>query len=450
MAVVAPFRALRYNLDKIAGMEQVVTPPYDVINASQQDGFYNADPHNIIRLELNRKRDSDSAADNRYTRAAEHLQRWMQSGVLKRDEKPAFYVSRTTYQDPDGNERVRTGFFTLLRLEDFDAGVVLPHERTFTEHKEDRLALIKKTRANISPIFALYPDDQNAVMGALQNAQAPAPDYDFIDPMGLRQQLHAVSDPAACASVRKLMADKVIFIADGHHRYETALNYRNHMRGQCPEAGLPASFNYVMVYLCSMSDPGLTVFACHRAVPRLDGFSAVDFMRHARQDFDEQVIEAPGGLAANAPVLVEALAQAGRQRPSIGMACHDSDKLHILSLKPGAMDAEEGPDVFGPLRQLDVAVLTRMILEKILGLDNNARDMAHLISYNSDTRDTLAQVQSGQARVAFLLNPTKVEQVKAVAEAGLIMPRKSTYFYPKALTGLTLNLVLPDEDIAAS
>ncbi len=447
MAVVAPFRALRYNLDKIAGMDKVVTPPYDVINAKQQDGFYNSEPHNIIRLELNRKRDTDNSTDNRYTRATAHLQNWMESGVLARDDQPAFYVSETYYKDSDGTPKVRRGYFTLLRVEEFEKGVVLPHEKTFSEHKEDRLALIKQCRTNISPIFALFPDDGNEVMAALETGMSSEPDYDFNDPMGLRQKLYAVTDASACCQVAKLMADKVVFIADGHHRYETALNYRNHMRQQYPDAGPNAAFEYVMVYLCSMSDPGLTVFACHRAVPQLGGFAARDFLHLASDYFNITEFAAPGQLGEKSAEFVEALEKAGQQAPSIGLAAQDSDKLYILSLKDGAMDDESGPDVQGPLGDLDVAVLTRMILEKLLGMDNNARDMAHLISYNSDLGDVLSQIQSGDYRVAFLLNPTKVEQVKAVAEAGLIMPRKSTFFYPKVLTGLTMNHIVPEEQI---
>lgn len=449
MAVVAPFRALRYNLDKIAGMEQVVTPPYDVINSKQQDDYYNTEPHNIIRLELNRKRDTDNSSENRYTRATAHLENWMQSGVLARDDQPAFYISETYYTDADGNQRVRRGYFTLLRVEEFEKGVVLPHEKTFSEHKEDRLALIKQSRTNISPIFALFPDDENAVMSALETGMGDAPNYDFSDPMGLRQKLFAVTDPDACCQVQKLMADKVIFIADGHHRYETALNYRNYMRQQYPGAGPNAAFEYVMVYLCSMSDPGLTVFACHRAVPQLGGFAARDFLHLARDHFNITELDASGRLSGKSAEFVEALERAGKSAPSIGMASGDSDKLYILSLKDGAMDGETSPDIEGPLGDLDVVVLTRMILEKLLGMDNQARDMAHLISYNSDTNDVLNQIQAGGYRVAFLLNPTKVEQVKAVAEAGLIMPRKSTFFYPKVLTGLTMNYIVPEEEITA-
>ncbi|MCB2191583.1 MAG: DUF1015 domain-containing protein [Deltaproteobacteria bacterium] len=445
MPVVAPFRAVRYNPEKVSSLTDVLTPPYDVISHEQQESFYAADPYNIIRLELNRKRDSDTAEDNRYTRSAEHFHSWRDQGVLVREETPCFYLSETTYIDAEGNQQVRRGFFTMLKVADPHERKVLPHEKTFTAHKEDRFQLTKAVQANISPIFALYPDDVNDVMTTLELAKEPEPLNDFVDAMGLPQKLYRVSDPAACRRVQELMADKVIFIADGHHRYETSLNYRNYMRELHPDAGPDALFNYTLTYLCSMSDPGLTVFACHRLVPQLDGFGAEDFLALAKPYFEVQEVELAGDVDAAKVKLTEALAQADAKSNSLGLISHDADKAYLLTLKPGMMDTEGGPDVEGPLADLDVVVLTHLVLDKILGFDNNARDQDHTIRYLADMNHVLQEVKSGRSRLAFLLNPTKVEQVQAVAEAGLIMPRKATYFYPKVLTGLVINLLNPDE-----
>lgn len=446
MPVVAPFRAVRYNPQQVSSLADVVTPPYDVISHEQQESYYAADPHNIIRVELNKKRDSDHAGDNRYTRSGEHFQRWQEQGVLLRDESPAFYLSETTYTDAEGNQRVRRGFFTLLKVADLHERTVLPHEKTFTTHKEDRFQLFKAVQANISPIFALFPDSLNEVMTTLEQAKEPEPLNDFVDPMGLPQKLYRVSDPKACRRVQQFMADKVIFIADGHHRYETSLNYRNYMRGLHPEAGPNALFNYTLTYLCSMSDPGLTVFACHRLVPQLDGFGAEDFLALAKPYFEVRELALAGDLDAAKAKLTEALAKADAKSNSLGLISHDTDKAYLLTLKPGAMESLSGPDVEGPLGKLDVVVLTHLVLEKILGLDNSARDQEHTIRYLADMGHVLQEVKSGRSRLAFLLNPTKVEQVQAVAEAGLIMPRKATYFYPKVLTGLVVNLLNPDEE----
>ena len=445
MPVVAPFRALRYNPAKVANLTQVVTPPYDVISSKQQESYYASDPHNIIRIELNKKRDSDSAGDNRYTRSAEHFQAWRDDQVLLRDEAPCFYLAETTYTDAEGNQRVRRGFFTLLQVSDTRERKVLPHEKTFTAHKEDRFQLFKAVRANISPIFALYPDDLNEVMNTLDQAKEAEPVNDFVDPMGLPQRLYRVSDPTACRRVCELMADKVIFIADGHHRYETAINYRNYMREQHPEAGPRASFNFTMTYLCSMSDPGLTVFACHRLVPRLDGFGANDFLALVKPYFEVRELVLNGDRQKAKQEITAALAELDEKSNSLCLISHDSDKAYLLTLKPGIMEQEEGPDVEGPLGELDVVVLTHLVLEKILGLDNSARDQEHTIQYLADMDQVLDEVNSGRAHLAFLLNPTKVSQVQNVAEAGLIMPRKATYFYPKVLTGLVINPMDPGE-----
>ena len=447
MALVRPFKAVRYNPDKIEDMRRVVSPPYDIVSPEEQKALYDAHPYNIIRIELNRRREDDTAEDNVYTRAARHFRDWLSQGVLRQDPRPAFYLSETTYTDAEGNTRVRRGFFTLLKVEDFEAGVVLPHERTFTGHKEDRFRLTVATGANVSPIFALYPDDDNQVMEALTRARQRAALNDFVDPMGLHQRLYLVDDPRARAEVERLMADKVIFIADGHHRYETAINYRNHMRRLHPDAGPEAPFEWVMVYLCSMSDPGLTIFPCHRLLPRLDLFNARDFLSHARPYFDYQEIPIEGDLDHARKELKQRLSEAGRRGRCFGLVSAESNSFYVLTLKNGSVRDHDWTSLEGPLRDLDVEMLTTVVLEKILGLDNQWRDQVHTIQYVSDMNQVIDQVRTGRARVGFLLNPTRVEQVKSVAEAGLIMPRKSTYFYPKVLTGLTINLVDPAMDL---
>lgn len=448
MAVIAPFKALRYNLDKVGSLAKVVTPPYDVISPQQQEAFYQADPHNIIRVELNKAAQVETAEDNIYTRAGQHLRQWMADGVLARDQRPALYLSETTYTAADGQTMVRKGFFTALRLEDFSSGVVLPHEKTFTGHKEDRLKLTKATGANVSPIFALYPDEANQVHQVLEEARRPEPLADFVDPAGLRQRLYAVDDPAACALAQRLMADKVIFIADGHHRYETGLNYRNHLRQLHPERGENATFNYVLTYLCSMSDPGLTVFPCHRMLPHREGFEARDFLALARRYFNVQEIPYGDDQARARQRLAEALDLAGQKRPSFGLVSQDSQSFYVLSLKVGVRRTGPMQATEPALKDLDVVVLNDVVLDHILGLDNNATDQIHTIKYVSNLGEVVEEVQGGQSRLAFLLNPTKVAQVEAVAKQGLIMPRKSTYFYPKVLTGLVLHLIVPQEDAA--
>ena len=448
MAVIAPFKALRYDQSKIPSLNQVVTPPYDVISEAQQEAFYQSDPHNIIRIELNKPAEIETVEDNIYTRAGAHLRDWMAQGILARDQKPALYLSETTYIDSDGQTKVRKGFFTALKVEDYSTGMVLPHEKTFTGHKEDRLKLTKATGANVSPIFALYPDEENQVHQLLERARRPEPLADFVDPAGLPQRLYAVDDEQACREAQRLMSDKKIFIADGHHRYETGLNYRNYMRQLHPGRGDSATFNYVLTYLCSMSDPGLTVFPCHRLVPYRHGFDAKDFLVLAKHFFNVEEIPFGDDQQKARQRLAASLAKAGEKRPSIGMVSMDSQSFYVLSLKVGVRRTGPMQATEPALKDLDVVVLNDVVLDHILGLDNNATDQLHTIKYISNLGEVVDEVQSGRAHLAFLMNPTKVSQVEAVAQQGLVMPRKSTYFYPKVLTGLVLHLIVPQEDAA--
>jgi uncharacterized protein (DUF1015 family) len=251
-----------------------------------------------------------------------------------------------------------------------------------------------------------------------------------------------VDDPSARQRVIELMADKVLFIADGHHRYETAINYRNYMREQHPDVGPDAPWEYVMVYLCSMSDPGLTIFPCHRVLPKLDLFEARDFLVHANKHFDSQEIPIEGDMDHAKNRFNQALQEAGTKGRSFGLTTSEANAFYVFTLKSGPGDSS-WQDLEGPLRDLDVELLTNVVFEHILGLDNNWRDQTHTIKYVSDGSQVIDDVRTGKSKVGFLLNPTRIEQVQAVAEAGLIMPRKTTYFYPKVLTGLTINLVNP-------
>jgi uncharacterized protein (DUF1015 family) len=445
MAVVAPFRALRYNPARISSIENVVTPPYDVISPRRQEEFYQADQRNIIRLDLNKEREEDDAGNNRYARSAGHLAKWMEEEVLLRDPEPAFYPVSTTFSDPEGGQHLRHGFFTLMKVENYGQGAVLPHEKTFSATKEDRLKLLKATQCNISPIFAIFPDDDSQVEQALDRYREKAPLHKLVDPDGQEQILGRVSDPRAIAEISKLMADKVIFIADGHHRYETSMAYRDYMRGQYPDAPANASFNYVMVYLCAMSDPGLLTLGCHRMINRLSGFDARDFLALASPYFTHREIPLGPGVGAAREQMMRLIKQGQGADPTFGLVARGSGSLFVITLRQGVMDNGEWPDLPAEMKSLDVEVLTHVVLEKILGLDEIARDREHLIAYRSDTEQVIDEVLDGDADLAFLLNPTLVTQVQAVAEAGLVMPRKSTYFFPKALSGLAMNLVDPNE-----
>ncbi len=441
MAKIAPLRGLRYQVKDDKDLAQLVTPPYDVISQAQQDELYDNHPNNIIRLELNRPEPGDSDQYNVYTRARDFLHEWIEKGVLKAEDKPTIYINETTFTDAAGQQRTRCGFFARLRLEEFSKGIVLPHERTFSGHKEDRLRLLKAAKTNISPIMTLYADQDNAVQ-AVFNHSHPHLLAEFTDPAGWHQRLLAVDDEDAIAKVQELMDPKVVFIADGHHRYETGLNYRNYLLHQNPEAfDTDAPYNYVLAYMCSMSDPGMTVFASHRVLPKWDRLDLKDLLNRAEEYFSIEKHALSGDLAKDTEVLRMHLNRAGECSPAYGLLVKKQPHFFVFLLKKDALKRAHMQETEPVLRCLDVVILSELLLSQGLGLSAKDYDQVGLIEYVSGLSKAIAMVVNGEADLAFFLNPTKVEQVQAVAQRGLIMPRKSTYFYPKILTGLVLNPV---------
>jgi uncharacterized protein (DUF1015 family) len=439
MATVAPLRGLRYQINNADELARLVTPPYDVISQEQQDNLYDNDLHNIIRLELNRKEAGDDDKHNVYTRARDFLRLWIEEGVLRTESKSSIYINETTFTDAFGAQRTRCGFFARLRLEDFSKNIVLPHERTFSGHKKDRLQLLKATKTNISPIMTLYPDPQNAVQQALAASQ-PRLLAQFTDPAGWRQSLLAVDEPDKISAVQELMQPKQIFIADGHHRYETGLNYRDYIKSLNP-AGFSenAPYAYILAYMCSMSDPGLTVFASHRVLPKWKNLSLPDLFQNMGQYFTIEEHPLTGNLANDTDTLRFHLNRAGVCKPAYGLVVKGQPNFWVFLLKTGALEQARMRESEPVLKCLDVVILSELLLGRGLGIANENYDQVDLISYISGLSKAIAAVAAGEAELAFLLNPTKIEQVRAVAQKGFMMPRKSTYFYPKILTGLVLN-----------
>ncbi|MDR1397234.1 MAG: DUF1015 domain-containing protein [Desulfarculales bacterium] len=441
MAAVEPFRGLRYQINEDKELARLVTPPYDVISQARQNCLYENHPNNIIRLELNRPEPGDSEDSNIYTRAARFLREWTAAGILKTEEKPSLYINETTFTDAGGQTLTRRGFFARLRLEEFASGIVLPHERTFSGHKEDRLKLIKETKTNISPIMALYPDPSNQVQAIFRQSAARHL-AEFDDPAGWHQHLLAVDEPEAIAAIQEVMREKTIFIADGHHRYETGLNYRRYVREQNPalfDAAAPC--NYILTYLCSMSDPGLTVFASHRVLPQWKDFSLSDFQARLEPFFAVSQYPLSGNGEKDTEFLREKLHQAGKEGVAFGFMAKGRPHFWLMTLKDKALEKAAMQESEPALQSLDVVILSELVLNRGLGLSTGDYDKINLIEYISGLTKAVQAMNSGRADLAFFLNPTKIEQVRAVAEKGLIMPRKSTYFYPKVLTGLVMNPV---------
>ncbi|WP_319526370.1 DUF1015 domain-containing protein [uncultured Desulfosarcina sp.] len=437
MATVTPFKGVRYNPDIIGNSADVATPPYDVISPEEQRAFYNRHPNNVIRLILNPSQPTDTATDNPHSRSAACFRQWMEQGVLKREAQPALYLKAIDYPH-QGETCTRYGLLARVGLEPFEKRIILPHEKTFSKVRSERLELMKATHCNYCPIFSLYPDESD-ILGTLIEAVDPsAPIIDFIDDSNHRHRLWRILDPAVHRQVTTSMQDKRLFIADGHHRYETALEFRDYLKATDPSFNAAHPANHVLMYLSSMSDPGLIILPAHRLIKAVGPEDLQRAVENARTYFD--VAEFPFASEDRQAVERDFLEALGseKERPCIGIFGHKAPVFHLLKIKAGVMDELFGGELDASLRSLDVTVLTRLVFMKILGFDQQRLDDATLIGYASEAGKALQSIDSGDYDVAFILNPTRIEQVQEVARKGLVMPRKSTYFYPKVKSGLVM------------
>ncbi|MCA1596160.1 MAG: DUF1015 domain-containing protein [Chloroflexi bacterium] len=414
MAGIFPFRGVHYH--DFAALQTLTAPPYDVISPADQQRLYDASPHNIVRLELGQKIGGESGSV--YEQAASTLSEWMASGVLERDSQPAFYVYRQAYTLPDGSTHSRTGFFGEVALEEFSTGVILPHEETFAGPKEDRLRLLRACRANLSPIFGLYRDSPE-VTHLLERAASGTPLADFADGAGIRNQLWRLSSPTECETITRNLDDRQILIADGHHRYETALAYRRERREQDAAHG-DGWYGRALFVLVSMSDPGLVVLATHRILRRVDPAALENWIDRLQGSVEITCID--NDLDSVRRSLSDGAAGTSRFVLAV------PGRLYLLTLGPVSGSA---------LDQLDISRLHREVLPAVAGsADPHTLD----IVYTQDPREALDAVDSGGAAAAFLVNAAAVERVDAVAASGSRMPEKSTYFYPKLSTGVVIRV----------
>jgi uncharacterized protein (DUF1015 family) len=403
----------------------------------------------MVHLILPQARPGDDLLHNRYTRAAGLFRQWRRDRVLVRDPEAALYYWETDFEH-EGRRRTRKGLAALVGLEPLRGGKIKPHEQTFSAARADRLEVLKHAQANFSPIFSIYPDPEQEVVRLLQQARPPAPLLAFQDALGYGQRLYLVTAPDTLKAVHQAFGAMTLFIADGHHRYETALNYQKLLKGRYPQASSRAAFNYTLMYLSNIYDPDLVILMAHRLLggPRVKHLEEAGVMGRLKEYFE---IEALPGAAEFGEAYEEFLQQnlAEVQPPATGFILLGfGRKAWRLQLRPGVRQHVLARQMHPALAQLDVAVLNYLIFEKVLGLDARAQDDQETCQYTSKIKEAVAAVSRGEARLAFLLNPTRIEQVQEVACAGLIMPRKSTYFYPKVMTGLILNPINPEEEIA--
>ena len=442
MAHTRPFTGLLYNKKEVDDLSEIVAPPYDVITPEQQEQFYQKHPNNIIRLILGKEEPGDDDRNNKYTRAADYLATWQEENVLIATARPSVYLYAQDYLLPNGESRRRKGFIALIRLEDFSAKVVLPHEKTMSKPKADRLNLTMACRANFNPIFTLYSDPHLTVEKYVDQAAEHEAYLDVTDKDGVRHQLWVVDDVPLIQDIAGMMEDKAVLIADGHHRYETALNYRNLMREQNPGWTGDESFNYTMMYFSNMNDVGLVILPTHRLVKNLQ-FNLDSFCDQAQEYFTvEKIAVSPGNHAEVRTKVMNTLAEESTEGFRCALYAGKEQAYAIFRLKDGtALDGIVSPNASAELRQLDAYVLETVMFQNFLGISCSDENREEHIGFSHDDAESVEWVQSGAFEAAFLVNATRIEQVRDVVTKGEIMPQKSTYFFPKLLSGLTINRI---------
>jgi uncharacterized protein (DUF1015 family) len=420
MADVQPLRALHYEPAVAGPLADVVAPPYDVIDQTQRAELLARSPRNIVAIDL------PQGEPDRYAAAGELLASWQGDGVLVRDERPALWAHTQDYTGPDGQRRTRRGFFCRVRIEQYGAGRVRPHERTHPGPKEDRLRLTRATRANISPIFSLYSDPREAAWSALEPFTSAAPWGEVTDADGTTHRIWRVEDERAIAAVQEATSDAELLIADGHHRYETMRSYAEEVDAAGTASG--EEHRFILMCLVALEDPGLTVFPTHRVVNRLDDAMRASLAQAIERDFEVE------------QVAIEQLAPPPGDGPlQLGYIARGDERPLRLTLKDQAIADAALSGHSDAYRRLDTGILETLLLKDALGLSDE--DISHFngLFYARDADEAIAMVREGDYEAAFLMRPTPIAQVRDVAAAGENMPPKSTYFFPKLLTGLLLN-----------
>jgi uncharacterized protein (DUF1015 family) len=423
MAEIKPFRALRFT-DKAGSISSLTCPPYDIISEEERKQLLLKNPYNVIRLELPRE------GKDPYAQAGETLKNWLNENILRRDTDPGLYIYEEEFQAYGQTYKVK-GFICLVKLEEFSKGIILPHEETLSKAKEDRFHLMNATGCNFSQIYSLYNDDGHVTRNRIEALSSGKPRYEFSDADGVTHRLWLVNDPVVIRAICEDFKNRKLYIADGHHRYETALNYRNSRREQGTATG---GEDYVMMMLVDMENDGLVVFPTHRMVRGLSEFDGEKLMEDCKAYFDVMKRSAVSEIETE----LEALYRQGKK--AFAFYCGGEDWT-LLVLKDASIMAQLLPEKSEAYRSLDVSILHSLILERLLGIDKeNMANQKNLV-YTRSMKEAIASVQSGESQCAFLLNPTRVTEIRDVAAAGEKMPQKSTYFYPKLITGLVMNQI---------
>jgi uncharacterized protein (DUF1015 family) len=415
---------LCYNPAQVEHLADVIAPPYDVISPQQKDELLKRSPYNIVRLIL-------PDGEDPYKNASQILGDWIHKEILKTDPEPSLYCYHQTFRTPDGEEKTRKGFLALIRLVDFDRGVVLPHESTLSAPKEDRLQLLRACKTNFSPIFSLYSDPGLRIDTLLERFASAPPRARVYDSDGIVNSLWPVSDEQTIHKIQQLMKDHWVLIADGHHRYESCLMYRNERSRE--DSSPEAPFHFTLMYFCNIDQPGITVLPYNRGVLHLPSFDPGQILKSASEYFSVASFDETEKAHAE-------LKDAGKNGTAFLARIQGLPGLHLFRLKPETnLESFYPSGTPGPVQNLDVNVLHKVFLGTILSISEEDLRKQSYLKYYKNSQDELNDFEAGKLQIAFFLNATRVDQVVEVSRAGRKMPQKSTFFYPKLMTGFVLN-----------
>jgi uncharacterized protein (DUF1015 family) len=437
MAEIRPFRGVRYNQAKIKDLAPVISPPYDIISPKQQDKLYQSSQYNFVRIEYNRETPQDNNLDNRYTRAAATIASWLKEGILKQDENAAFYLHAHAFTS-QGQNILRRDIIAAVKLEEWDRRIIRPHENIIPKAKSDRMGMLDACQCNTSQVLAMYSDPQKVINDVISQQEKNLPIMDFKDPWGEGHKVWAITQLQAVKKIELEIAKQPLYIADGHHRYDSALTYKREKDAQNPLHSGQEGYNYVMFALIDFADAGLVILPTHRIVKGISK-TALNGLKSKLANFfsiQDIPIDAPGAWQ-KVDSLLKGLTP---QMQNVNLAVYglSGDAVTILTLKDAEIAGRLMPEIHGDLyKKLDVSLVDHIILEKLLGYAKDKEDI--VLAYTHDRQDAIDRVKGQEYQLAFLLNPVGPEIIKEIADAGDRMPRKSTYFYPKSPAGLVFH-----------
>ena len=437
MLKIRPFKGIRYNVDKIKDLAYVTAPPYDVINPRQQEEYYKLHDYNVIRLILGKEMPGDDENENKYTRAGVYWRQWLAEGILIREDEPSLYLYVQEFFI-NGQKYTRTGLIAAVELSDFSEGNVLPHEKTLAHPKVDRLNIMRACQANLSQVFGLFKDEDKVLQAIFDDIVKKSPPLvSFQDKEQVIHKLWKITDEQMIYKITGEMARRKIYIADGHHRYETALAYKKERMSQGNHTG-NENYNYISMVLVSNSDPGLVVLPTHRLVFGLTPDRIKKLLNLLPEYFiiDTSFSNITTGVNSSLSEFSNILQQKGCEKTTFGMYTKKTGLVLLTVTDHNLIFKMMGNKHSDAWKKLDVAVLHEIILHQLLGLSEESMTKQENLKYTRDMEEVIKEVNSGNCQLGFFLNPTEVNQVINVAEAGDTMPQKSTFFYPKLISGL--------------